>query len=127
MVHVHKYKKNQRQIISVLAVKSWKMNNSDDTVDAATQCGEETEASTQTEEMMNSLSQTVDMAGHEEEEVEEIGRDEGSQTMLPDSATLTLAILANRSAYHLHHAIGSKPLSSRTITIPGCCTVSTPS
>ena len=44
MVHVHKYKKNQRQIISVLAVKSWKMNNSDDTVDAATQCGEETEA-----------------------------------------------------------------------------------
>ena len=54
------------------------MNNSDDTVDAATQCGEETEASTQTEEMMNSLSQTVDMAGHEEEEVEEIGR-------IPDS------------------------------------------
>ena len=101
-------------------------------MDAGNQWVEEREASCQTEDMaVDSFSQTLDMVdmltGQEKQEEQEFGRDEGVQTMLSESVTLALAILANRSAYHLHHAICSKPLLSRRITIPGCCTVSTPS
>ena len=82
------------------------MSNLEDTVDAATQWVEEREASCQTEEdmMVDSFSQTLHMGGlvaeQEEEEEEELGHDEGTQTMLSDSVTLALAILANRSEYH---------------------------
>ena len=81
------------------------MSNMEDTVDAGTQWVEEREASCQTEDMVvDSFSQTVDMVGRltgqEEQEEEEFGRDEGVQTMLPESVTLTFAILANRSDYH---------------------------
>ena len=80
------------------------MSNLEDTVDAATQWVEEREASCQTEEdmMVDSFSQTLHMGGlvAEQEEEEELGHDEGTQTMLSDSVTLALAILANRSEYH---------------------------
>ena len=72
------------------------MSNFEDTVDAATQWVEEREASCQTEEgmMVDSFSQTLD--GQMTEEKEELGNEEGTQTVLPDSVTLALAILANR-------------------------------
>ena len=78
------------------------MSSLEDTVDVATQWVEERDAGCQTETMrVDSFSQTQDMVdlmtGHKEEE---LGHDEGSQTMLPDSVTLALAILANRLEYH---------------------------
>ena len=74
------------------------MSNFEDTVDAATQWVEEREASCQTEEgmMVDSFSQTLDGQMTEEKEEEELGNEEGTQTVLPDSVTLALAILANR-------------------------------
>ena len=116
------------------------MSNLEDTVDAATQWVEEREASCQTEEdmMVDSFSQTLHMGGlmaeqEEEEEEEELGHDEGTQTMLSDSVTLALAILANRSEYHPSNCLISDwPLALR-ISIchmfpsPGCCMGSTPS
>ena len=115
------------------------MSNLEDTVDAATQWVEEREASCQTEEdmMVDSFSQTLHMGGlmaeQEEEEEEELGHDEGTQTMLSDSVTLALAILANRSEYHPSNCLISDwPLALR-ISIchmfpsPGCCMGSTPS
>ena len=64
------------------------MSNFEDTVDA----------SCQTEEgmMVDSFSQTLDGQMTEEKEEEELGNEEGTQTVLPDSVTLALAILANK-------------------------------
>ena len=104
----------------------------EDTVDVATQWVEEMEAGSQTDSVLNSSTQTIDdlsgqeEKGEEEEEEEEEGdmvnsscqtlrtaseleieemEEEGTQTLLPDSVTLALAILANRLPFRFNQSI----------------------
>ena len=108
-------------------------------MDVATQWVEEMEAGSQTDSVLNSSTQTIDdlsgqeEKGEEEEEEEEEGdmvnsscqtlrtaseleieemEEEGSQTLLPDSVTLALAILANRLPFCFNQSIKKKRKSS---------------
>ena len=103
----------------------------EDTVDVATQWVEEMEAGSQTDSVLNSSTQTIDdLSGQEEKgeveeeegegdmvnsscqtlntaselEIEEM-EEGGSQTLLPDSVTLALAILANRLPFYFNQSI----------------------
>ena len=108
----------------------------EDTVDVATQWVEEMEAGSQTDSVLNSSTQTVDdLSGQEEkeeEEEEEEGdmvnsssqtlvselemeetEEEGSQTVIPDSVTLALAILANRLSFCFNQSIKKRKGNQR--------------
>ena len=112
----------------------------EDTVDVATQWVEEMEAGSQTDSVLNSSTQTIDdlsgqeEKGEEEEEEEEEGdmvnsscqtlrtaseleieemEEEGSQTLLPDSVTLALAILANRLPFYFNQSIKKRKANHR--------------
>ena len=92
-------------------------------MDVATQWVEEMEAGSQTDSVLNSSTQTIDDLSGQEEEEEEEGdmvssssqtlstaselemEEEGSQTLLPDSVTLALAILANRLPFCFNQSI----------------------
>ena len=102
-------------------------------MDVATQWVEEVEAGSQTDSVLNSSTQTIDdFSGQEENEEEEEGEEgdmvnsssqtlntaseleieemeeEGSQTLLPDSVTLALAILANRLPFCFNQGIKNR-------------------
>ena len=129
----------------------------EDTVDVATQWVEEMEAGSQTDSVLNSSTQTIDdlsgqeEKGEEEEEEEEEGdmvnsscqtlrtaseleieemEEEGTQTLLPDSVTLALAILANRLPFCFNQSKKEKQIIDGYFEmkmVAGCCTGSTPS
>ena len=111
-------------------------------MDVATQWVEEVEAGSQTDSVLNSSTQTIDdLSGQEEkgeeeeeEEEEEEGdmvnsscqtlrtaseleieemEEEGTQTLLPDSVTLALAILANRLPFCFNQGIKKRKANHR--------------
>ena len=108
-------------------------------MDVATQWVEEMEAGSQTDSVLNSSTQTVDdLSGQEEKEEEEEEEEEeregdmvnsssqtlntaselekeeeGSQTLLPDSVTLALAILANRLSFCFNQSIKKRKGNQR--------------
>ena len=122
-------------------------------MDVATQWVEEMEAGSQTDSVLNSSTQTIDdLSGQEGEEKEEEGdmvnsssqtlntaseleieemEEEGSQTVLPDSVTLALAILANRLPFCFNQSIKKEKEiidgHFEMKMVAGCCTGSTPS
>ena len=127
----------------------------EDTVDVATQWVEEMEAGSQTDSVLNSSTQTIDdLSGQEEKgevedeeeedmvnsscqtlntaselEIEEM-EEEGTQTLLPDSVTLALAILANRLPFCFSQSKKEKQIIHGYFEmkmVAGCCTGSTPS
>ena len=107
-------------------------------MDVATQWVEEMEAGSQTDSVLNSSTQTIDdLSGQEEKgevedeeevdmvnsscqtlntaselEIEEM-EEEGSQTLLPDSVTLALAILANRLPFCFNQSIKKRKANHR--------------
>ena len=108
----------------------------EDTVDVATQWVEEVEAGSQTDSVLSSSTQTIDdLSGQKEEEEEEEEGDmvnsscqtlrtaseleieemeeEGTQTLLPDSVTLALAILANRLPFCFNQSIKKRNANHR--------------
>ena len=100
----------------------------EDTVDVATQWVEEMEAGSQTDSVLNSSTQTVDdLSGQEEREGDMVNspsqtlntaselekEEEGSQTLLPDSVTLALAILANRLSFCFNQSIKKRKGNQR--------------